>query len=307
MKQIRNNFGGFSIFYELLFLIIGCLFVVILSSIVLNINTPDTNSYIKELATFEFDVLKLDYFSWAVLKIGTLVFCLNATTIKITTLMVLILLSVREHIIYKANRMIFLLVSLFPVLPMISLSQFRVGIGLAVYFILLGKLKNNSTFKSLIVASFFHSSFLLIIICPLFIFFNDEFLELVKMTNFQPLINRVEHYFIDGYEYRGIFSGLELMLTMIMILYLAYVNKCYAVQAIGISLLISAIIDLSSWVIIRRLMELYLVLFGPYYFIVKCQMNPRTISIFLLFILYVMILINNVFNFFSHPSVRVFA
>jgi hypothetical protein len=240
------------------------LVVLLLVPFLFPIRSPDLGSYIAELADYNY-YFRLDFLSWASFKL------LGISQEQALRLLAFSSLFIALAIVWYRRNSTFAahyLIAQFPVLPMIIGSQIRLCLAVQCFMLMLVFIRRSKFIW--ILPGFFHASFWLILllpVLPILIYFSD-YIE-PYFSNIGSLKGKISSYTSGELDLRSTFSGIDLLLCMIAVFISAFAtNRKYPIF-IGVILIILALFpDLGlPWVVVRRLTELYLVLYSSLYFL----------------------------------------
>ena len=229
----------------------------------LPIYTPDLGSYVTELSDYDYG-LRLDFFSWGIFKFLNVSSDVELRWLAFLSLLLsLMLVWLRRDIRYAA----LFLISQLPVLPMILGSQIR--LCLAVQFFMLMMVFMPRSRRAFLLSGLFHSSFWLLAFLPLvpiFAVFSDS---LIPYMSFVGGIKVKIAAYGGEQDVRSLFSGLDLLLCLVLVFISAfYTNRKYPMFLGGVLIVLALVPEFGlPWVVVRRLTEVFLVVFSPLYFI----------------------------------------
>ena len=228
----------------------------------LPIYTPDLGSYVTELSDYDYG-LRLDFFSWGIFKFLNVSSGVELRWLAFLSLLLsLMLIWLWRDIRYAA----LFLISQLPVLPMIVGSQIR--LCLAVQFFMLMMVFMPGSRRAFLLSGFFHSSFWLLAclpLVPILALFSDS---LIPYLTFVGGIKGKIAAYGGEQDVRSLFSGLDLLVCLLMV----FVSSVYTTRKypifLGAVLIVLALAPEFGlpWVVVRRLTEVFLVVFSPLFF-----------------------------------------
>lgn len=241
------------------------LVLLLLMPYMLPIVTPDLGSYVTEIGDYSYGI-RLDFLSWAGFK-----FLGISQEYELRWLAFFTLVSSVVIVWYRRNVTLaaVFLISQFPVLPMIIGSQIRLCLAVQCFMLILVFAPRHRFI--FIVPGFFHSSFWLLIALPALpalIFFSDYFLSYIS---FIGGIEAKLYAYAGAQDVRSLLSGIDLLFCMLIVFVSARArNQKYPVFLGVILIILSLFPDTGlPWVVLRRLTELYLVIYSPLYFLMR--------------------------------------
>ncbi len=262
------------------------------------IYTPDLGAYVSELTDYNYD-FRLGFLSWSSFKLLGISQEYELRWLAFFSLAIaLAIVWYRRNVTFAA----LYLISQLPVLPMIVGSQIRLCLAVQCFMLMLVFMPKSKF--TLILPGFFHASFWLMIalpVLPILIYFSDY------LAPYMHYIGGIKTKIIayDGdQDARLVLQGIDLLFCMLFVFVSAFAVKRKYSIFLGVTLIILATFSEIGlpWVVLRRLIELYLVIYSPIYFLtVSIDRHDFTRSLYTLLhcFSYVTLFIINYWNYSS--------
>lgn len=227
------------------------------------IHTPDLNSYVSELADYNYHV-RLGFLSWSSFKLLGISQEYELRWLAFSSLVIaLAIVWYRRNVTFAA----LYLISQLPVLPMLVGSQIRLCLAVQCFMLMLVFMPRSKF--TLILPGLFHASFWLMMLLPMLpiLFYFSDYIE--RYVSYIGGVTAKISAYSGREEPRLTFQGIDLFLCMLIVFVSAFAANRKYPTFIGLILIFLAIFleTVLPWVVVRRLMELYLVIYSPLYFL----------------------------------------